>query len=90
MKISEEELEKLVSNLTEAVTKVFEIRMDILDKTEIHSEEMFSLLDKVTNGDISDTKEIINNMIDIETSENLKGFPKIDFPNLIEDEGMDR
>ena len=89
MKISEEELEKLVGDLTEAVTKVFEIRMEILNKTEIHSEEMFSLLDQVTNGDVSDTKEILKNIRDMEISENVMDF--IDGINCqIEDEGMDR
>lgn len=64
-KDQDKKLEELISNLTSAVEVVFKARLELLKETNLNCDEMYQLLDNVTNGEILDAGEIKKAVLEI-------------------------
>lgn len=68
-KDQDKKLEELISTLTSAVDAVFKARLELLKETNLNCDEMYQLLDNVTNGEISDVNEIKKAVLEIREKE---------------------
>lgn len=73
-KDQDKKLEELISTLASAVDVVFKARLELLKETKLNCDEMYQLLDNVTNGEISDVNEIKKAVLEMksERSEEIK------------------